>query len=1476
MKASLPQNINRRFPLLFSAAAVFVAAVAFWFIWQIFVNDTDLNSVHHYSVLIAAILSTLIVFLAASLIRIRVLLRSYKDLLQNNIERQQTEDILRESEERYRMVTESASDAILTIDQAQTIIFANAAAEKIFGYKVDEMLGNRLFKLIPGHVHAGISERTRRRSESGKQDDPWQGIELSGLHKDGSEVPIEVTFGEIKSGGQSLFTAVIRDVTERKRAKEDLQKNLSLLSSTFEATAEGLLVVDRKNKIVTYNQHFVDMAMIPDEVMKLQDNYKVIDFVSHQLVDPEAFIEKAKQLVRRPETSGHGILEFKDGRIFERYSHPQILDGEVIGRVLSFRDITERKRAEITSQVISEIIQGVTTTSNLEELLALIQQSVGRSMYAENFYVALYDRHTELFHIPFWVDKHDSAAPSHRLGKGLTSYVYRTGRPALLTTGDVVRLRDQGEVELIGTSSAVWLGIPLRTPTEIIGVLAVQHYEDKNAFTDRDIELLSTAGAQIALAIQRKRAEEALCQSEEKYRTILETTGEAYYEMDLAGNFTFFNDILSSFLGYGNDELRGLNYLRYVDPSAAEKVFRAFNKVFTTGQSLHRIEYEVIRKDGSRIFNETSASLIRNEAEEPVGFRGVVRDVTERKNAEEVLRQSEEKYRNILETIEEGYFETDLEGAFTFYNEALGDVLGYNADELLGMHYRQYADHRNAKKLFISYVKVLRTGQPLKDLNWEVKCKNGTRRFIESSITLIRSSEGTVVGFRGLARDVTQRKRTEEALRESESILAAAQRITHLGSWELDLVDLEDPRKNEVRWSKETYRIFGFEQDEVEASSELFYNLVHSDDREYIRRVLTETIEQRKPYSVEHRVILRDKTERYLHGQAELICDKHSGRPLKLVGTVQDITERRRTDAALRESEFKLRTLFTSMNEGLTQVDNNEVIEFVNDRLCEITGFTREEMIGKKTLDLFFDDEGRSLVIKVNKERQKGISGQYEARIRTKSGELLWVLVSGAPIISEDGKTTGTLGMFMDISERKRVESQLLHDAFHDGLTGLANRALFMDHLRQTIERCKSRHSNYYAILFLDFDRFKVINDSLGHAEGDELLKQITRRLEAVTRTGDLLARLGGDEFVLLLTEMLDINDAIQVAERIQSDLIEPFNLSGNEVFISASIGIALSTDGHKRAEDMLRDADIAMYRAKAKGKARYQVFNQAIRTQATTRLQIETEIRSALERGEFELHYQPIMNLETQGLSGFESLVRWRHPKRGMISPDDFIPAAEENGLILPLGNWILEESCRQMLEWQNVYPRASELVVSVNLSSKQFLQTNLAAQVARTLKTTGLSARSLKLEITESYLMDNSEKAVKIMNRLRSLGVEMSLDDFGTGYSSLSYLHRLPVNSLKIDRSFISRMTESEENYEIVRTIVKLAKNLKMYVVAEGVETAEQLAQLTRLHCSQGQGYFFSKPLEAERAAAFIDANIENLTGTDEQPVIRLELNM
>jgi diguanylate cyclase (GGDEF)-like protein len=445
-----------------------------------------------------------------------------------------------------------------------------------------------------------------------------------------------------------------------------------------------------------------------------------------------------------------------------------------------------------------------------------------------------------------------------------------------------------------------------------------------------------------------------------------------------------------------------------------------------------------------------------------------------------------------------------------------------------------------------------------------------------------------------------------------------------------------------------------------------------------------------------------------------------------------------------------------------------------------------------------------------------------------------------------------------EVTERKRVEKQLLHNAFHDSLTNLPNRALFMDRLEHALAYSK-RHKNYlFAVLFLDMDRFKAVNDSLGHSKGDQLLIAIARRLEECLRSGDTITRLGGDEFVFLLEDIKDINKATDVADRIQKALTLPFNLGGHEVFITTSIGIALSTKVYQQAEDILRDADIAMYRAKALGKGGYEVFDTSMHTQALTLLQLETELRRAIERGEFRLYYQPIVLLESGRITGFEALVRWQHPDRGLVSPADFIPLAEETGLIIPIGWWVLREACRQIRTWHVKFPVTEPLAISVNISGKQFSQPDLIEQIEQILQETGIDARSLKLEITESVLMENAESAAAMLVQMQALGIRFSMDDFGTGYSSLSYLHRFPINTLKIDRAFINGLNVDMEKMDIIRTIVALACSLDMDVIAEGVETCQQMYQLKALKCDFGQGYFFSKPLNSEMAAALIAASI------------------
>jgi len=448
--------------------------------------------------------------------------------------------------------------------------------------------------------------------------------------------------------------------------------------------------------------------------------------------------------------------------------------------------------------------------------------------------------------------------------------------------------------------------------------------------------------------------------------------------------------------------------------------------------------------------------------------------------------------------------------------------------------------------------------------------------------------------------------------------------------------------------------------------------------------------------------------------------------------------------------------------------------------------------------------------------------------------------------------------LLTEITERKRVESQLLHLAFHDALTGLPNRAAFIDRLRHAINYSK-RHSDYlFAVLFIDLDRFKVINDSFGHHKGDQFLLAIASRLEICVRSIDTAARLGGDEFTILLEGIQDVSDAIKVAERIEQELKLPFELDGQEIFTTASIGIALSsTINYERPEDVLRDADTAMYRAKILGRARYELFNSNMYANALAKLQLETDLRRAIERRELRVYYQPIVSLTSGLILGFEALLRWEHPERGLLTPADFISIAEETGLIFSIGKWVLQEACSQMQAWRASHPANLLKKISVNLSLQQFSQPDLIEQIEQILESTGLNADSLVLDITESVIVENGDRVIAVLYQLREMGIQLSIDDFGTGYSSLGRLYNFPISLLKIDRSFISSINTSSRDLEIIEILVTLAHKLCVDVLAEGIETKEQLALLRKVNCEYGQGHFFSVPLNSSAAEALIKAN-------------------
>ncbi len=562
----------------------------------------------------------------------------------------------------------------------------------------------------------------------------------------------------------------------------------------------------------------------------------------------------------------------------------------------------------------------------------------------------------------------------------------------------------------------------------------------------------------------------------------------------------------------------------------------------------------------------------------------------------------------------------------------------------------------------------------------------------------------------------------------------------------------------------------------------------------------------------------------------------------------------KRTLNQLRESEERYALAARGANDGLWDWDVPGEELYLSPRWKEMVG-AREEDIGTRPDEWFHrihKDDRQPLFDRLH-AHWRGMTPHFEMEFRMehRDGSYRWMLCRGLALRGRDGHATRMAGSLSDITESKVA----------DALTGLPNRILFLDRLERAIEHRRRKKNHFFAVLFLDVDRFKLVNDSLGHDVGDQLLLGIARRLEASLRSSDTImrmsweptvARLGGDEFCVLLDGISQAEDLHPIVERLIKEIALPYKLRGHDVFASVSIGVSLSPSGSVTAEEMLREADIAMYHAKTQGRRQYRIFDPAMRVRAVERMELETALQHAVDHDEFVLHYQPMIELDSGRQIGFEALVRWHHPQRGLIYPNEFITVAEETGLIVPIGWWALREACRQVITWMSDRPDDSTPFVSVNCSSRQLAESDFTDRIESILMEEGVPARLLKLEITESILLENQETAYRVLNRLRDIGVRIAIDDFGTGYSSLSYLHNLPIDVLKIDRSFVAKMGRADDGNEIVRTIIALAHGLGLSVVAEGVENQRQLEQLRKLGCEYGQGYLFSAAVSSADSLA------------------------
>jgi len=672
---------------------------------------------------------------------------------------------------------------------------------------------------------------------------------------------------------------------------------------------------------------------------------------------------------------------------------------------------------------------------------------------------------------------------------------------------------------------------------------------------------------------------------------------------------------------------------------------------------------------------------------------------------------------------------------------------------------------------------------------------------------------------------------TQDDLLASRSRLAEVQRIAHLGGWEWDVTN------NAFHLSDETYQILEVPPRKATMSLEAVLHLAHPDDRESVRQAITRSASQGSDFSIDFRILLPNGLERIARGNAEAIRDAN-GQVIRLSGTLQDITQRKQADEKLRQSA----AVFENTTEGIMFTSDTGQMITVNKAFTEITGYEQDEIVGKTAAILKSGRHDEQFYATMwNTIRESGC-WQGEVWNRRKSGDIYPEWLNISVVKDERGRVTHYVGVFSDISAMKESEAKLDHLAHHDPLTGLPNRLLLNARMEHSLARAR-RDNSQLAVLFLDLDHFKNINDTLGHPVGDLLLQEVAHRLTGCVREEDTVTRLGGDEFTILLEDLHDSRFASDIAQKIIVALADRFVLQGHEVFITCSIGISLFPSDGDNVTTLLKNADSALYRAKEQGRNNHQYYTEELTTRAMERLSMENNLRHALERNELAVHYQPQVDLYSGSIIGMEALLRWQHPEMGLIAPSTFIPLAEETGLIIPIGEWVLRTACARLKAW--IDEGLPKIRVAVNLSSRQFNQKDLAETVARILRDTGLDPNCLELELTESLIMRDAEATIVVLHEIKALGVQFSIDDFGTGYSSLSYLKRFPIDRIKIDKSFVRDITTDPEDAAVSQAIISLSHSLNLKTVAEGVETIEQQEFLRSRQCDEIQGFYFSRPV-------------------------------
>ncbi|HEY0371859.1 MAG TPA: PAS domain S-box protein [Thermoanaerobaculia bacterium] len=892
---------------------------------------------------------------------------------------------------------------------------------------------------------------------------------------------------------------------------------------------------------------------------------------------------------------------------------------------------------------------------------------------------------------------------------------------------------------------------------------------------------------------------------------ILETMKGAVIVVDMDGRIRVVNRGAANLLGYRAEQLRGA-HIRQIFPR---------DENLTTGQllnSLGILEHTMawLAADGTRIDVLAASSFLRDHDNNPVAVVYVASDFTERKRAESALRESEHRYRTLFEMNPLPMWVYDYESLrFTDVNDAAVKHYGYSRTEFLRMTIRDIRPHGELERMQEAVAAATPRQGPG---HFRHIKKDGS--MIDVEITSFEFVSGGRRARLVIAQDVTARMRADEALRRSE------ERYRELFENANDLVFTHDLDGIVTSMNLAGERVSGYSRDEIIGTA--IRNLVVPEHRERTLDALEKKLRGEVSQTF-YEVDMLDKDGRRIPLEVSTRLIYRDGQPVGIQGIGRDLTDR-------KASEARYRLLFERNLAGVYRSTPDGRILDCNDACARLFGYdSREEFLGANANDFYFDDRERERIVQLLREQRQ--STNLELRLRRRDGSTVWVLENVT--LRDEDVMEGTI---IDITDRKRAQEQVEYQAYHDSLTSLPNRLLFRDRIGIALAHAK-RTGRLSAVMFLDLDQFKLVNDTLGHTVGDRLLQAIGARLVNCVRGEDTVARMGGDEFTILLGDIADRRSASAVAQKVLEAVRHPVTIDEHELFVTTSIGIAVFPDEGTDAEALLKNADRAMYRAKEMGRDNYQFASAAAAQPAETRLVVERALHRALERDELVVHYHPMVEIATGRVVGAEALLRWNHPERGLIQPEEFIPVAEETRLIVPIGAWVLRTAITQMKAWHDA--GHAWLRVAVNLSPRQFQDRELVTCIEKILADTGFAPQFLDLEITESTAMQNAELTLAILTRLKEMGIRISIDDFGTGYSSLSYLKRFPIDTVKIDQDFVRDLTPDDA--AIITAVISMARALNLRVIAEGVETEEQLAFLRREQCGEMQGFLYSHPLPA-----------------------------